>query len=141
MKAMFVFLLLPFLTQAQEPARGDNLILVKSVSFPAASSAFLDAGFTFKSKDTVDQIFLTEFRPISPSVSYNIRARVKDSILYLSAHFKEAITLRFGNTSTDPNQEYEASWRGMKGGDFKRVFIRMQEIASKFGGEVSYAKQ
>lgn len=142
MKRLLLILLLPVAAFSQDPAKGDNIILVKNVNFSKASSVLLDAGYTFKTKDTADQILLTELMPYpGGGLNYCIRLRVKDSTAYLSGQWKMNFQVRAGMFASDPNELMESCYRGWRTGGYRMAFSKLQEVALKLGGTVSYAKQ
>lgn len=143
MKRLIIALLIPLTALSQQPANGDNVIAVKDITFSKAAAILLDAGYSFKSKDSADCIVLTEFRPYSSGggLNYDVRLRVKDSVAYISGHWKMNVQIRSGMFASDPNELREACWKGWRTGGYRMVFSKLQEIAAKLGGSISYAKQ
>lgn len=141
MKRLILIVLMPCFCTAQEPDKGSNTIVVKPVAFQQVISVLLDAGYTFASKDTVDKVALTEFKSEQKTkMNYRIRARVKDSCLYLSGQFKLGLEIHSGLLSSDPNELSEIQYSGWRTGAYRIMFAKIKQVADSLHSPVTYVK-
>jgi len=140
-KLLFCLFFTPIFSFSQEPPKGSNVILISPATFQEISVLLLDKGYTFSNKDTSDKILLTEFRTETKSkMNYRIRARIKDSTLFLSAQFRLGMEFKFGGVSNDPQELQDAQYKGWKTGAYRIIFEKIQDIATMLNGKISYSK-
>lgn len=88
-KLLIILILIICSCRLLSQQKGDNLILVKGVSFMQVCSALLDSGYSIEKKDDQLQTVKTEFKeyPTKFNGAYFIEVRVKDSVAYIKGKF------------------------------------------------------
>lgn len=132
--------------------KGDNVVIVKGVSFIQACTSLLDSGYLFKSKDSELQIVVSEPReyPKGWNAGYVIIARIKEGDLYLKVTF----TAPFQDIFTRAANKTDPLWKDMPGyyrTNKKREFLAksmdgqafkiLMDWARCFGKPIEYLKE
>ena len=150
-KIIFILLLSPLLSAAQEIPNKARTILVKGVSFNEVCSALMDSGYVIESKD--NELMTARTEPIEyPKYwngAYKIQIRVKDSVAYFTGLYKVPYLtgIRVGSGLYDKNPwsqtDYIYHHVNRKGKTFPKSmfgypFLLMNKFVAGFGKEMEY---
>lgn len=132
--------------------KGDNLIIVKGVSFMQVCNALLDSGYSIEKKDDQLQTVKTEFKeyPSKFNGAYFMEVRVKDSVAYIKGKFsapwsKSILAPNVDRRDPFFNQEkvvYDCNKNGRPVINLMSYpFSFINSLAKSLNGEIAYKKE
>lgn len=126
-------------------SKGDNVILVKGVSFYEAVTRLLDEGYSIEKIDSNFKTVQTAFKQTKkPSTRVSIFIRVKDSTAIVTGIVYDMVLVGIeflGRRYTEDDAKDPIANIGMKGSSAKDAFIEMDRFAKSFNKTIEYKKE
>lgn len=130
MKILTITLALLFTLQNPEPCKRCDTIIIKEAEkdFNDTIVLLFDEGFSIEFKDKDSGILQTKV------------ASIQNFYISVSLRFERDKVTVYANGGIEPDDLSRVRNVGMKGSPNKKQFQKLNEIAKKIGGKISYSK-